>query len=168
MKIGVDIIGQDTFMVPPSGWDDGTVVTEITWDEQYGRIAEYGPRVKSWVIEAKYAKALRFPILTASGAVDKIQYVARGHHILFRWRESMLRPHVNPAIDELWPEIQETLNEIPNRALDGEGRAVELTMRWMDIFGWRIVDRAADILDRITRGGKSMLALGLASDTRIE
>ena len=99
---------------PPHG---ASVTGIVDWGERYGSVLEYGPEVESWMIEAKFAQALRFPILSDTGEVLKVQYVARGYQVEFNWNRSMLRPHVNPAIDALWNEFERMLAEIPGQAV---------------------------------------------------
>jgi hypothetical protein len=87
-------------------WKGDAVEADFTAGKAYDLVLEYGPEVGSWLIEAKFANALRFPILDSTGAVTHIQYVPRGKQVLHEWTRDQLRPHWIPAIDRAWPRIE--------------------------------------------------------------
>lgn len=76
----------------------------IDWGVPYGRVLEFGPRVRRWVIAARRAQFLRF---VSGGRVVFARRVVR------RWDRSQLRPHVGPTIDRLRPLIVRELGKPP-------------------------------------------------------
>ena len=96
------------------------VYVNVYWGLPYGKILEDGPaKVFAWIIQAKWAKALRFPRIGGGGAVQSVQYVARGYKIVHTWSPDHLRPHIAPAIEEVWPQTQRELEQVPRKVLEG-------------------------------------------------
>lgn len=77
-----------------------TVTLPLLWGVPYGRVLEFGPRVKTWKIRARFGKALRFQV---GGSVIFRREVT--HH----WTPAQKRPHFFPAAKRLAPSIRKLL-----------------------------------------------------------
>lgn len=83
-------------MAEPATLKGDTVEVDVVWGVAHGPLVEYGPEIKQWTISAVFARALRW---VSGGAVHYAK------HVLHTWDPSHLRPHINPAVDELEPLI---------------------------------------------------------------
>jgi len=86
----------------------GQASIDIKWGLPYGRILEYGPRVKQWVITARNAPHLVFYSQYHGSIIKKKQ-------VIHRWDKSQLREHVGPAVETHWPDCKADLAEILER-----------------------------------------------------
>lgn len=84
----------------------GEIRVEAGWGSRHGPVLEWGPSVKSWVIEARFAKALRFRV---GGQIVFRQRVVRN------WTPDQLRPHFGPSIRKILPGLRRDLDAIPGK-----------------------------------------------------
>lgn len=95
------------------------------WNSIVGPVREFGVLPKNqrgWLIQAKFAKALRFPGTVwspagRSGGSVGTPGIIYAKSVWHPWSDAQLRPHWGPTLAKLWPDIERQLDMIPLEAL---------------------------------------------------
>lgn len=91
-----------SILAEPATMQGDEIKADVVWGVAHGPLMEYGPDIQQWTIRATYAKALRW---IANGSVHYAKQV------LHTWDRSQLRPHMEPAADEIAEPLANDLAE---------------------------------------------------------